>query len=554
VFEVWSEKTAVPAMQATRSSSGVTLPEVVIVSTASAASEDYEGVLIGVEGAVCTNPHAGLGEWEINDGSGTCRVGDMGYSFTPILGSSYDVIGPVAFTYGTFKIEPRDENDVVWVADNSPPVIDFVAVVSDTTVLVTFSEEVEQTSAETSSNYTIDSLGVLGAEMDGGRFDQVLLTVSVMSEGEYTLTVDGVEDLYGNVMVDVSEVFDFVDTSIPEGYYDSAEGIGGEALRAALHAIIGSHTVHSYDYAWTAFYTTDDKPNGKVWDIYSDVPGGTPPYEYTFGVDQGGVGGQEGMGYTREHSWPKSWFGGDVAPMNSDLFALYPCDAHVNGNRGIYPYGVVTSPVWVSLNTSKVGPCSYAGYSGTVFEPIDEYKGDLARTYFYMATRYYTEDGGWPGSPMTDGADLLPWAVDMLLEWHAEDPVSRKELERNAAIYSIQNNRNPFIDRPEFAIDLYVTAGTRDAATGVLAAGLSRVWPNPFNPSATVRYSVPEASFVTVTLYDVLGQEVARVVNSHLQAGEYMCTVEVGELSNGVYFLRLHAGVHSDTKKLVILK
>ncbi|MFH1313127.1 MAG: endonuclease [Candidatus Eisenbacteria bacterium] len=535
-------------------SSGVTLPEVVIVSTAGAASEAYEGVLVRVEGAVCTNPHAGLGEWEIDDGSGTCLVDDMGYGFAPTLGTSYDVMGPVALTYGTFKIEPRDENDVVWVADGSPPVIDCVAAMSDTTVLVTFSEEVEQTSAETSGNYTVDSLGVVDAETGGGPPDQVLLTVSIMSEGEHTLTVNGVEDLYGNVMVDVSEVFNFMDTGIPEGYYDSAEGLGGEALRAALHDIIKSHTAYSYDYAWSAFYTTDDKPNGKVWDIYSDVPGGTPPYEYTFGVDQGGVGGQEGMGYTREHSWPKSWFGGDVAPMNSDLFALYPCDAHVNGNRGVYPYGEVTSPVWVSLNASKVGPCAYPGYSGTVFEPIDEYKGDLARTYFYMATRYYTEDAAWPGSPMTDGADLLSWAIDMLLEWHAEDPVSRKELERNATIYTMQANRNPFIDRPEFAIDLYVTAGAGGAGTGAFASGLNRVYPNPFNPSTTIRYSVAEACFVSVTLYDVLGKKVAAVVNSHMVAGEHVCTLEVGDLSNGVYFLRLQAGIHSDTRKLVVLK
>jgi endonuclease I len=535
-------------------SSGLTPPEAIVVSTAGAASEAYEGVLVKVEGATCTNTDVGPGEWELDDGSGTCRVDDMGYGYAPTLGSTYDITGPVAFTYGSFKIEPRDEDDVLWVADYSPPVITYIGVMSDTTVLVTFSEEVDQTSAETIGNYTIDSLSVVDATLDEGHADQVLLTVSVMSEGEYTLTVNGVEDLYGNIMVDVTEIFEFVDVSVPAGYYDSAEGLGGEALRAALHDIIEDHTAYSYDYAWTAFYTTDDKPNGKVWDIYSDVPGGTPPYEYTFGVDQGGVGGQEGTGYTREHSWPKSWFGGEVSPMYTDLFALYPCDAHVNGNRGAYPYGEVASPAWMSLNGSKVGPCSYPGYSETVFEPIDAYKGDLARTYFYMSTRYYSEDAGWPGSPMTDGADLLPWAVDMLLEWHADDPVSRKELERNASIYAMQNNRNPFIDRPEFAVDIYVTAGVEGPEPAVRAAALSLICPNPIRPSATVRYSVPEAARVTVALYDVLGREAARFVDSYLEAGEYARTLEIGGLSGGVYFLRLQAGVHSDTEKVVLLK
>jgi endonuclease I len=545
--------TLLVASQVVIDSSGLALPWTATVSTAGAASEDFEGVLAEVDSAACIDPEAGFGEWEIDDGSGVCGVGDMGYSLTPVLGSSYYVAGPVAFTYGAFKIEPRDGGDVYWVADDSAPVIKHVAVMTDTTVLVTFSEEVGQSGAETIGHYAIDSLDVTAARWDGGNPDQVLLTVSVMSEGEYSMTVNGVEDLYGNVMIGAGAVFEFVDTGYPEGYYDSAENLAGPELRAALHDIIDDHTAYSYDYAWTAFYTTDDKPNGKVWDIYSDVPGGTPPYEYTFGVDQGGPGGQEGLGYTREHSWPKSWFGGDIAPMNSDLFALYPCDAHVNGNRGVYPYGEVSSSVWVSLNGSKVGNCSYPGYSGTVFEPIDAYKGDLARTYFYMTTRYFTEDAGWPGSPMTDGADILPWAVDMLLEWHTEDPVSQKELERNATIYTIQNNRNPFIDRPEFANHLYVTSGVDGDRTG-RAAELSRIWPNPLSPSATIRYTVPQASPVTIILYDVLGREVATVVDSHLEAGGYTCTLRAGDTCNGVYFLRLRAGDQVDTRKVVILR
>jgi endonuclease I len=535
-------------------SSGAALPDAAIVSTAGAASEDYEGVLVEVESAVCTEPEAGSGDWEIDDGSGACRVGEMGYLYTPVLGTTYDVAGPVAFTYGNFKIEPRDGSDITWVADDSAPVISRVAVLTDTTVLVMFSEEVDQAGAETAGNYTIDSLDVSSAELDGGNPDQVILTVSLMSEGEYSLTVNGVQDLHGNIMVDAGATFEFVDTGYPEAYYDSAENLAGVELRTALHGIIGNHTAYSYDYAWTAFYTTDDKPNGKVWDIYSDVPGGTPPYEYTFGVDQGGAGGQEGLGYTREHSWPKSWFGGEIAPMYSDLFALYPCDAHVNGNRGVYPYGEVASPVWVSLNGSKVGNCSCPGYSGTVFEPIDAYKGDLARTYFYMTTRYFTEDAGWPGSPMTDGADLLPWAIDMLLEWHAADPVSQKELERNAAIYSIQSNRNPFIDRPEFATHLYVTSGVEGDRNGLPAAELSRVWPNPLGPSATVHYSVPHASPVSITLYDVNGREVATVADSHMEAGQYTCALQACDLGNGVYFLRLRAGEQTDTRKVVILR
>ncbi|MFZ5940425.1 MAG: endonuclease [Bacteroidota bacterium] len=236
----------------------------------------------------------------------------------------------------------------------------------------------------------------------------------------------------------------------PAGYYSPADGKEGKELQQVLHEIIRDHTSKSYDYLWTAFQSTDKKTSGYVWDIYSDIPGGSPVYNYTFISDQCGNYSSEGDCYNREHSFPKSWFN-DAYPMYSDLFHLYPTDGYVNGKRSNYPFGETSHPTWTSTNGSKLGPCDYPGYSGTIFEPIDEYKGDLARTYFYMATRYLGEDASWPGSDMVDGSQPVPWALNLLLEWHTVDPVSQKELDRNNAIYAIQANRNPFIDHPEFA-------------------------------------------------------------------------------------------------------
>lgn len=201
---------------------------------------------------------------------------------------------------------------------------------------------------------------------------------------------------------------------------------------------------------WELFEDTDQKPNGKVWDMYSDIPGGTPPYEYNFGFDQCGNYSGEGDCFNKEHSWPSSW-SNDEYPMKSDLFHIYPTDGYVNGMRSNLPFGEVGSANWTSLNGSKRGYSSYSGYSEIVFEPIDEYKGDFARTYFYMCTRYYNEDSGWIENDMVNGAELKSWALEMLFEWHFADPVSEKEIERNDAVYEIQNNRNPFIDHPEFA-------------------------------------------------------------------------------------------------------
>jgi len=273
---------------------------------------------------------------------------------------------------------------------------------------------------------------------------------------------------------------------IPNGYYDPAAGLSGPTLQQALHDIIDNHNAQSYSALWTAFQTTDVKPNGKVWDMYSDIPGGTPPYEYTFGSDQCGNYSGEGSCYNREHSWPKSWFNNGT-PMYTDLFHLVPTDGYVNSQRSNYPYGEVSNPTWISQNGSKRGPCSYPGYSGTVFEPIDAYKGDFARNYFYMSTRYLNEDNGWAGSPMVNGSQLVPWALNMLLEWAAEDPVSQKELDRNNAVYAIQNNRNPYIDHPEYTALVWGGALPGPAAPSNLQAvsitetGLTLTWSDNAN-------------------------------------------------------------------------
>ena len=229
---------------------------------------------------------------------------------------------------------------------------------------------------------------------------------------------------------------------IPNGYYNSADGKTGDELKVALHNIIKGHYSVSYSGLLNAFAYTDCKPNGKIWDIYSN-------YEYN--LNQNGSSFiQEGDGWNREHTWPQSWFNEQTTPR-TDLFHVYPTDGYVNGIRSNYPYGEVNNPIYTSGNGSKLGPCVTSGYSGRVFEPIDEYKGDIARSYFYMSVRYYSEDSDWSTSGMTNKSEILPWAMTMLLRWSDEDPVSDKEIARNNAVYGYQNNRNPFIDHPEYA-------------------------------------------------------------------------------------------------------
>lgn len=265
---------------------------------------------------------------------------------------------------------------------------------------------------------------------------------------------------------------------IPPGYYNSASGLTGNNLKVALYNIIKNHTQISYANLWNTYPKTDKKANGKVWDIYSDVPGGTSPYEYTFITDQCGTYNSEADCYNREHSWPQSWFNNLSGPV-SDMFHIYPTDGFVNGKRGNWPYGTVTTATWTSLNGGKLGPCSNLGYTNTVFEPIDEYKGDLARGYFYMSTRYYSEDAGWAISDATNKATILPWQANVLLQWHHQDPVSAKEIARNDSIYyKYQHNRNPYIDNPQWVDSIW----KHDVSVFINEMGLTQhysIYPNP---------------------------------------------------------------------------
>lgn len=236
----------------------------------------------------------------------------------------------------------------------------------------------------------------------------------------------------------------------PSSYYDKAENKGGRDLLTALYDIVGTHTNVGYDGLWSLYRTTDVRPNGTIWDMYSTK-------EWRYGSEQCGNYGYVGDCYNREHSMPKSWFD-EGSPMKSDAFHIYPTDGKVNNQRSNYPFGECANGTYLPSHggvrpLGRLGRSTFPGYSGTVFEPDDEYKGDFARSYFYMAAAYYSRIGQWH-SDMLAGNNypaFRGWAVNLLLKWHRQDPVSEKETDRNDAVYAHQRNRNPFIDHPELA-------------------------------------------------------------------------------------------------------
>jgi endonuclease I len=241
---------------------------------------------------------------------------------------------------------------------------------------------------------------------------------------------------------------------IPSGYYSTATGTGF-TLKTQLYNKIKGHTDQGYNGLWTTYATSDrDKEyenDNSVIDIYSENPSGTDPYKYTLTTNQCGTYSVEGNCYNREHIVPQSIFNSS-APMVSDAHHIPPTDGKVNGIRSNFPHGNVATASYTSKNGGKLGTSAVSGYTGTVFEPINEFKGDVARMYFYFATRYENTVSGYSFA-MFNGMSNQVFTtafLNMLKNWHANDPVSAREIARNNAIYARQGNRNPYIDHPEY--------------------------------------------------------------------------------------------------------
>lgn len=238
-------------------------------------------------------------------------------------------------------------------------------------------------------------------------------------------------------------------------YYGEVSGLKGEKLRTELRKLLtSSHRPESYKSLWTLFLQSDPAPNGKVWDLYSNtsLSGDEAPYWFTFEVDQDPAGGgcAEGEFYNREHSWPKSgWGGSQTHPAYTDAHHIFPVDCAVNLRRSNFPYGETDAPTWVSRSGSRLGPGNTkSGGAKTVFEPIDIYKGDLARAQLYTALRYGGDSLFVEMEWNESGARLKGWFRELMGSWGELDGVSDKERSRNEAIFRFQGNRNPYIDCP----------------------------------------------------------------------------------------------------------
>ncbi len=237
---------------------------------------------------------------------------------------------------------------------------------------------------------------------------------------------------------------------VPSGYYSRIDGQKKAELKSAVKACINSgKKTLSYSSLFEYYERTDVMPGtqDQVFDYYN-----TQVFHYT-------GKGTAPSGMNKEHCCPQSWFK-STGGCYSDLFNVMPSESNANSSKSNYPVGVVNpNKVTYSNPHMKVGPSATNEYTGSVFEPCDEFKGDFARIYLYVATCYDQAAWGEKSSAIDEVCaftkeaypTIRPAFINLLLQWHRQDPVDEWEIGRNERVYKEQNNRNPFIDYPQLA-------------------------------------------------------------------------------------------------------
>lgn len=303
--------------------------------------------------------------------------------------------------------------------------------------------------------------------------------------------------------------------AVDETYYEPLNGKSGYDLVVAVQEVLRTHLTSTPTYTpgiWNAYCEIDVRPDGYIWDIYSEsnqfVPGGPA---------QGAIIRGEGTSYNREHSIPKSWFGGGTKTNTpgADLMHIFPVDGYINSTHNNLPYGEVAAEgaKTFSNSTCLCGTAeaitvtgiagveeSSVSYGGTskVFEPTEAYKGDLARGYFATLLTWADIDGNnadqWDYQPFTKeygqyvfsgdytAAGLYgftPYGIALMMQWTRNDAVSAKEINRNNGVERIQGNRNPFIDLPELAEYIW---GNK-AGQAFQVSSTTRTWDPSYSPT-----------------------------------------------------------------------
>jgi len=322
--------------------------------------------------------------------------------------------------------------------------------------------------------------------------------------------------------------------AIPANFYDGINGKKDAELKTALSLLVRGG--ERYDYGtnqyhtssnppewqkgdlkaygtWQALPLTDMHPDGIVWDMYSNCVRYYPNKQ-----------GESGCSLNIEHCLPKSWWGGDVNDAYKDLYHLNPSDQRANGQKSNYAPGHVNKADKFDNGSFKMAKAGNSSTGFVCFEPEEQYRGDFARAYFYIATAY--EDFEWKsGTSPFDAANAMdnesylefkPWLIEVLLDWHRADPVSDKECCRADRISDIQHNRNPFIDYPELVEYIWGNKkGQNVVLNSLQCAFKSGVCPDPITPTPA-----PHKYDTVINLPALVKNTVANYVNGDIHGAE----------------------------------
>ena len=349
----------------------------------------------------------------------------------------------------------------------------------------------------------------------------------------------------------------------PTNYYNNATGLG-YTLKTQLKTIItNGHSDQGYGSLWSAYATTDRdfgigyENDNSIVDMYSENPSGTDPYIFIYDTNQCGSYASEGDCYNREHLVPQAyWENVNVNPMKNDPHHVIPTDGKVNGVRDNFPFGKVNIASFTSQNGSKKGSnlnSGYsAGYTGIVFEPIDEFKGDIARCLFYFATRYENQMAQFYSSASVQSKDMFDGSINqvfsatflnILLQWNNDDPVSIKEVKRNNAIYAYQGNRNPYIDDNTYVTKIW---GSPLATTTFDILANVTIYPNPANDhKISIESELPLDEIQLININGQILQEIKKPIAQY-----HTYTLE--NLQKGFYFVKLSADNQNTFRKVIV--
>lgn len=377
-----------------------------------------------------------------------------------------------------------------------------------------------------------------------------------------------------NILLSFILISAAVSAQIPNGYYNSATGTGFQ-LKTQLHNIIRNFDAQSYN-ALRDLYANNNAKNGfkdkyyendnTILDIYSENPTGADPYNFS-PTESMGSGPNEGDAMNREHLIPQSYFD-EGLPMRADAFHVWPTDSKVNGWRGNYAFGEIVNPENAAPCNSGASnlPCKskngtlkgkfVSNTNITVMEPIDEFKGDIARAFFYFATCYenrmsgfYSSGGNSEVRAMFDGSNNKVFNetfLQMLAQWHIMDPVSQREQDINDLIYyQHQSNRNPYIDHPEWVGTVWGIDMNTDDIHHQERKDISVY--NAADNTVVVKLENDAKSIANISVFDMTGKLVQTQKNTSNQK-----EVKVRINQKGIYIVKTEGKGLEVNKKVVI--